>query len=354
MKMRYKLLTAFIILNIIIQILGVAVFQSWLPGIIFLAVEAALVIVLFINWLVLSSSWFKSLHADPDHERYPDNTWYRKHDERNFDLINLGSNSAKYAFDYSDEPVRAMNWSSGTQTLIDDYKLVRNFHSILKENGTVMITIMPFTSINKRTGLMDAFKFWKVVSYVQTDPGYRRKCQLLEWFPVFFGIPAAIAVVKVVLGMDRQPDNVSDTDKNPMSEESLKKHAAGMISGWKGEFSIESLEEPLTEQNIKGREVRIAVMREMLDFLKERGYRTVFVIPPVSSYLKEYFTSSFMETYIYNYLKQIERDIPILDYLKISDFEDKDLYFNSYYLNRRGSKMFTHRVIADLQKMKML
>ena len=95
-------------------------------------------------------------------------------------------------------------------------------------------------------------------------------------------------------------------------------------------------------------------MREMLDFLKERGYRVAFVIPPVSRYLKEYFTDSFLEIYIYSFLKQIDRDVPTFDYLKSDDFEDKDLFFNSYYLNRRGSKSFTHRVISELKKANLL
>ena len=132
MKMRYKILIAFIMLNIIIQLFSLVIFKSWLYGGIILVLEAVMLLAAFaVNRLILSSNWFKYLHADPDHEKYPDNTWYRKHDERNYDLINLGSNSAMYAFDYSDEAVCAMNWSSGTQTLIDDYKLVRNFHSIL-------------------------------------------------------------------------------------------------------------------------------------------------------------------------------------------------------------------------------
>lgn len=353
--MRYKLLAAFIAFNVVTLLFCLTAFKSWLIAVIFLVVEVAAILTIFVaNRLVRSSNWFRSLHADPDHEIYPDNTWYRKHDERNYDLINLGSNSAKYAFDYLDEPVRAMNWSSGTQTLHDDYKLVRNFHSILKENGTVVITIMPFTSINKKTGLADAFRFWKVLDSTQTAPEYRKKCRLLERLPIFFGIPAIKSAAKVVLGKDKQPIDLSFADKNPMPEEDLKKHASDMINSWKAEFSIDNLAQPLTAQNQKGREVRIDVMRKMLDFLKERGYRTAFVIPPVSSYLKKYFTEPFREIYIYSYLRQIDRDITIFDYLKSDEFEDKDLYFNSYYFNKRGAKIFTHRVISDLKKSNLL
>ena len=74
----------------------------------------------------------------------------------------------------------------------------------------------------------------------------------------------------------------------------------------------------------------------------------------MSGYLKEYFTKDFTETYIYSYLEQVGRDIPVLDYLGGREFEDKDLYFNSYYLNKRGAGIFTQRVIADLKEMNIL
>ena len=355
MRMRYKLLIIFLILNIAVQLLCKLIFDSYVQGVILLLLEAAFLAAFFIlNKLILSSDWFRDLHADPEHERYPDNIWYRNHDERNFELINLGSNSAKYAFDYSDVSVRAMNWSSGTQTLIDDFKLVRNFHSILKKNGTVIITIMPFTSINKLTGFKDAFRFWKVLDHIQTASEYRKKCRLCEHLPIFFGISALKTVVKVILGMDKPQTSMYDTDHNPFTEDQLKEHAANIINSWKNEFSIEDLEQPLTAQNQKGRNIRITVMRELIDFLQERGYNAVYVIPPVSSYLKEYFTDAFLEIYIYSYLKQVDRNIPIIDFMKDKEFSDKELYFNSYYLNKRGSGMFTNKVISELKKIKML
>lgn len=355
MRRRYKILIIFFTCNIIGQILCVAAFRSCIPGIVFLLLEmTALLAVFLLNWLVFTSNWFKRLHADPENEIYPDNIWYRKHNERNFDLVNLGSNSAKYAFDYTDETVRAMNWSSGTQTLLDDYKLIRNFHSILKENGTVIITIMPFTSINKQTGLMDAFKFWKVLDHTQTAPEYRKKCFILEKFPICFGIPVFKAIAKRLIGRDKEIMNIDDADVPSMSERRMAEHAYMMIDSWKREFSIKDLEKPLTERNWEGRKVRIGVMREMLDFLEERGYRAVYVIPPASSFLKKYFTDAFMETYIYSYLRQVGRDIPILDYLTGGEFQNKDLYFNSYYLNRRGARIFTQRVVTDLRDIKML
>lgn len=42
--------------------------------------------------------------------------------------------------------------------------------------------------------------------------------------------------------------------------------------------------------------------------------------------------------------------IPVLDYLKDSEFQDYHLYINSDFLNVNGRELFTKRVVADLKK----
>ena len=310
-----------------------------------------LVCILVVNKILVKSNWYKNLFADFEHERYPDNIWYRKHDERNFDLINLGSNCAKYAFDYSESNIKAMNWASGSQTLIDDFKLVKNFHSILKDGGTVLITIMPFTSINKKVGFMDSFKFCGTLDSTLIDEKYKRKCFLFRRFPVLFGKTAIKAFLKVILGKDKRIiTDLWKSDKNPMTEEELKNDAKRWIDGWKKQFNISDLSAPLTLENQTGRVVRIKVMQNLIDFCNERGYKCVYVIPPVTKYLDEYFTDEFKENYIYDYLKQVNRSIPLLDFSNDNELMDKDLYFNTYFLNRKGAKMFTGQVIKERER----
>ena len=76
-----------------------------------------------INNLLKKTQWYRNMLVDPNHDIYPDNTWYRTHDERNFDIVNLGSSGGKWAFDYSDLDIKAMNWAQQPQTLVEDYNL---------------------------------------------------------------------------------------------------------------------------------------------------------------------------------------------------------------------------------------
>ena len=112
--------------------------------------------VITLGFLIRRTQWYKSLFLDENHTIY--NTWYRSHAERDFQLVVLGSSGAKWAFDFSDLPVKAMNWAQQPQTLVEDFNLLRCYHSILCKGGNVIITIMPFTGLNKETGLMDAMK----------------------------------------------------------------------------------------------------------------------------------------------------------------------------------------------------
>ena len=93
-------------------------------------------------------------------------------------------------------------------------------------------------------------------------------------------------------------------------------------------------------------------MRTMVDFCLERGYKPVYVIPPVTKHLSNYFTSSFNETYIYSFLREVDRNLLLLDYSKDENFQKDDLYFNSFFMNQKGREMFTKRVLKDLNLIK--
>lgn len=301
--------------------------------------------------LLYKTNWYKSFFVGGDHEIYPDNVWYRHHDERNFDVVNLGSSSGKWAFDYTDTGIKGMNWAQQPQTLLEDFNLLRHYHSILRKNGYVLIVIMPFTGLNKTTGLRDAMKYLKIESQGKAiQPYMYKEARRYAEFPILFGRPAIKALFKYFMGRDKPiVNNKVLMEHNPMTDAELQKDAEKWMDGWKHQFSIDDLEAPLTEQNLIGREYRINLMRQLVDFCLERSYQPVYVIPPVSKYLTKVFTPKFLQIYIYDYLLQVERDIPLLDYSNDESLQDKDFYFNSFFLNAHGRKVFTNRVLNDLR-----
>lgn len=302
--------------------------------------------------LIEKTNWYKSMFIDINHETYPDNVWYRKHDERNYDVVNLGSSGGKWAFDYSGLNVKAMNWAQQPQTLLEDYNLLRHFHSILKKDGYVLITIMPFTGLNKKTGLMDAMKYVKFdIQGEPIQPYMFKEAQRYATYPILFKKPAVKALIKYLLGKDKKVGVPTETqlDYNPMTLAELEADAKRWIDGWKRQFGISDFDAPLTKENEEGRAYRIKLMQTLIDFCTERGYKPVYVIPPVTEHLAKYYTSKFEETYIYSYLQAVNRDVLTLDYSKDDDFrKNGNLFFNSFFLNRKGRKKFTYTVLKEL------
>lgn len=303
--------------------------------------------------ILYKTNWYKSMFLDPNHEIYPDNVWYREHDERNFDIVNVGSSGGKWAFDYADLNVKAMNWAQQPQTLLEDYNLLRHFHSILKQGGYVLITIMPFTGLNKKTGIMDAMKYVKFdIQGEPIQPYMFKDAKRYESFPILFKKQAFKALIKYFIGRDKDSRLRPETqlDYNPMKNNELEADAKRWIDGWKQQFGIADFEAPLTKENEEGRAYRIKLMQTLIDFCTERGYKTVYIIPPVTEHLAKYFTPKFEETYIYGYLKNVNREILTLDYSKDKEFRfNDDLFFNSFFFNKKGRKLFTRRVLEDLK-----
>lgn len=97
---------------------------------------------------------------------------YRKNITRNIEIVNVGSNPARFAFDY-DKLILGANWSTGNQGLDMDYQLLRFYHSFMKEGATVLIPIVPFSSVSaylipsiyKDKSYM--VKFYSVLDYLQ-------------------------------------------------------------------------------------------------------------------------------------------------------------------------------------------
>lgn len=303
--------------------------------------------------ILYKTNWYKSMFLDPNHEIYPDNVWYREHDERNFDVVNIGSSGGKWAFDYADLNVKAMNWAQQPQTLLEDYNLLRHFHSILKRGGYVLITIMPFTGLNKKTGLMDAMKYVKFdIQGEPIQPYMFNEAIRYATYPFLFKKTALKVLIRYFMGRDKKCGLHPETqlEYNPMKSNELEKDAKRWIDGWKKQFGISDFDAPLTRENEEGREYRIKLMQTLIDFCTERGYKPVYVIPPVTEHLAKYYTLKFEETYIYGYLKEVNREVLTLDYSKDSEFRFNDeLFFNSFFLNKKGRKLFTRRVLKDLK-----
>lgn len=297
----------------------------------------------------MQTTWWKVRFVDPDHQIYPDNVWCRAHEERNFDVVNLGSTASKYAFCYKGLPIKAMNWAQQPQSLVDDYRLLQNFHSILRKGGIVLIICCPFSSLNKNNTLLNTLRYVGTLDYTLLDPQFREEACALANNPVAFGKKKTLKQgIKHILGRDRGLIQQISAIKS-MSDAELADSAVRYVEGWKKEFNISDFDAPLTPTNVEGRKYRVEILKDIISFCKERSYKPVIVLPPISSQLNEYFSDTFKELYIYSFLREASQDVMLLDYMTDMRFVKDENFYDSLLLNHLAAREFTRQVLMDIK-----
>ena len=300
---------------------------------------------LFLNRLVKKTNWYRNVI--PDESNYPDNEWYRSHLERNFDVVNVGSSSAVFAFDYTGLNVKAFNWAMQPQSLEYSFKILKMYFSILGQKGIVLIPFSPFSglSVTGKWAETANDRYYAILDSTLVDDYESVKRR--RNYPLFTQPRTALKrLVKDV------PRHVCGTRiKSCHTEEEFRQDAERWMEIWKKEFNIENLSAPLSDENKKGAESRRQSLSEMIDFCLERELRPVLVLPPMHPALSNLFTKEFKENYIYSFLRRTNtRNILFLDYFDDKRFVSAEDYDNSFFLSQEGARRFTRIVLEDVKR----
>lgn len=263
-------------------------------------------------------------------------------------ICNVGSNPARFAFHYDD--IAGENWSTGTQGLNYDLEILRSNHNQLCKEAIVLLPIVPFSSVS---GYLNNFKkpntylakYTKAISpdIIQTLPQFK-SVKLFLKYPL-----CDIRTLRYIV-RDVKADTRLLITENSLPYVQMDFDAHGWITCWKEEFNISSLEDPLPDGLKNGRLISIEMMNNLVAFAKEYGYRPILVSPPMSVALTNLFSDTAKDTYIYSFVREIQSkyDIDYLDYLGDEEFSKHEYYFNALFMNLRGRKLFTKRVLQDL------
>ena len=134
-----------------------------------------------------------------------------------------------------------------------------------------------------------------------------------------------------------------------MKVESYELDANKFIKNWKQQFSISDLNDTISKQNLECITYNTILLTEMISFCLERNLKPVVLFPPVTRALSSKFSETFRENYIYSFIRNANtKQVPFLNYFDDERFTDSDLYFNSFFLNPRGMKLFTKQVLFDI------
>lgn len=300
-----------------------------------------LLFLFFCNEVVKRLSWYTQVFGD---------ILKFKNLSNHLDIVNLGSNTGKYGFDYHVCDKNGANWAVGPQALEYDLYILRKYAQNIASRGIVLIPIVQFSSILDRYTDVRLYDKYHLILDAKDIPCYslkaKRMMKLYIAFPLLRIFVNPFSFASFLLGRSR----LVGLSYNPMGAVELQKDAERWIDGWKRQFGIKELGEDLSREHIIAIEKNQQIVMEMVKFCKERELRPFLVLPPVTKYLNRYFTTAVKERYIYSFIRSVREkvDIPILDYMNDLNLSDEDLFFNSFFLNAKGRKIFTEKVLNDI------
>ena len=310
-----------------------------------------LLIVLFViaNKLIKKTNWWRNQYLST--EQFVSNSGYRDNIIRNYDIVNLGSNPARFAFFY--ESVKGQSWATGSQGQDMDFEILKYYHSYIKEGGIVVIPIMPFTALSPY--LKQRQEYWGVEYYskfakildnaqVQALPN-SRKVQRYLAYPLLYNRRAFRYVIKDVV-IDTKYE-IADQKLMLMD---LEQESSFWIEHWIKEFRLGSLSDVFNDKWSQYYNEAITLNKKIVDFCLERGLKPVFVCIPMTSHLSSRFPSTFYKYMVTDFVKKCNfHNVPFYDYTYDERFKDDGLYLNSFFLNLRGRKFFTEQFLKDLK-----
>ncbi len=261
----------------------------------------------------------------------------------NIDVVNLGSNSAKYGFDYSDCDVIGHNWSMGPQSLMMDLNIIQCYHSYLKPGATVLIPLCPFSCLVGYDFSYFSDKYYTVLNHSQIPcynihkrvMMYDMRLNPYKYIPMIEFVRTVISKVK------------PGKKKKPQCD--FEKDAVRFINAWKEQFFLKEFDDEWSLLNKNSYEESKEILRKTTDFCERYGFKPVLVMPPVSQPLRKYFNEKALDQCIINYVKEaVDGSVTFLNYFDDSQYNDESLFMNSYFLNKKGAVIFTKQVLNDL------
>ena len=271
----------------------------------------------------------------------------RLKDADRFDIVNLGSNHPKFAFDYSESGVKGMNWAVGPQTFMYDFAILKKYTKYLNPGAKVIIPICPLKFFLLDTQRNNLVKYYRVFLKHEM-PNYDIKQKLTEYtLPVFRHPARAKRIIR-----DVRADNRLSLTKNPMNKEQIAKDAAFWIEGcWNPEFNIDVANmTSLSKANQQSIEGNIRILSEMIQYCVDNGLQPVLAMLPVTKVLMSKFPDEFIQLHIIRYINESNKQgVPVMNYFKDERFDNPDLYINSFFMNAVGRKYFTKIFVEELK-----
>lgn len=296
----------------------------------------------FFNFLLKQTNWWKNIFVFTKQ--------FEKRKEK-YDIVNLGSNPARFAFSY--DCINGENWSTGTQGLNMDHIILEEFGHQIKPGGVVIIPLVIFSSVseylNQKSGWRDVSYYLKYARILSKESLFQIFDSNIIWMHYKFPLVYYGRNLKYII-KDVEKYEILTGCHNSVSPEVLENTARSLIKGWMSEFDIKDLRAPLEEKLITAQKESAQYLMNIIKYARNHDLRPVIVFPPMSEVLSKLIPDETIKFYVYDFIAMMKLyDVPFLDYSKSLELQSPNLYFNALFMNQKGRKVFTARVLSDLK-----
>ncbi len=276
---------------------------------------------------------FNSISKEPNHS---------------IDVVNIGSNAPKFAFDYSNiSNLNCENWAVGPETFEYDLIILRKFSEKLRRGATVILPICPGKFFLSKFKPMDSVVKYYSMFKPEEIPDYNKKQFIYDYkYPLFFHPQCFKRILR-----DIKKDNRLALNRNPMERINVCHDASFWIEKcWNPEFGIDIENmRSLSDTNRRAVKFNIEKVRDICKFCKEQNFNLILVYLPLTKELGDKFSTEYIKTQMTDYVKDATRgyNVPLVDYMKDSRFTHYQYYINSFFMNRIGARKFTEIFIEE-------
>jgi len=278
-----------------------------------------------------------------------------KNFKRNYDLACIGGTQGLYAIDLNNQnEISGLNWCLENQSFEYNLLMLKNFFSILKKDGKILLFLTPFDSAIKERGVkrnykyqifLDKFLFtvnknkttyfrdWLITNTLLRKKKDNLFLMSINYYPVLY----PFTVIKLLLEVKKRKVNFKKTVA--LNNNEIEKEANRHVN----EF-IKYNSNITTEKN------RLLLM-QINKFIEARDLKLIIVIPPVSLILHNILAIKELSSEITIFINSAGiSDDNVLNYMKNDKLTDNRLFFNSYCLNTYGRKQFSDIMINDIKQ----
>lgn len=249
------------------------------------------------------------------------------------DIINLGTSHAMFAYYFKPHGLSHLDLALPSQTIEYDLKMLKAYDQYLQPGGVVLVSLSQITFSNSVVGRKG--NYYQVLDRTAVEPE-----SLLDYYTHLYA--PALNSGSVYTALSRKIRDFRWDSHRPWENNGLN------YSEKKYEMVSAQYRDALERKDIERNMDRL---KEIVEYCQEKGYKVVLTMEPVHESYHEYFDEEVMNELVFQYLDQLDLNVPFLNYMGDPRFvSNQDFFHNPDHLNGNGRKLLSSLIYEDLTR----